>query len=103
MRLYRTSDGYSSRNTTDSRGMYEEAFPKVNDCLFISIEHCYLLCCLIASLQIYMDVLNLSQPCTDGSFQTGSKQHHKQVPGWESATVEFNQAQTPRNWAHSSY
>jgi hypothetical protein len=83
--------------------MYEEAFLKINDCLPTLIKYWHLFCCPIASLQIFMDVPNLSQPCIDGSFQTGSKQHHKQVPGWESATVGFNQAQTPRNWAHSSY
>ena len=73
LRLDRASEGYSSCNTTNSRGMYEEAFLKFNDCLIMWIEYWYLFFRPIASLQILIDVLNLSQPCKDGSFQTGSK------------------------------
>lgn len=73
LRLDRASESYSSCNTTNSRGMYEEAFLKVNDCLIMWIEYWYLFFRPIASLQILIDVLNLSQPCKDGSFQTGSK------------------------------
>ena len=52
LRLDHASEDYSSCNTTNSRGMYEEAFLRVNNCLLICIEHWHLFCYPIASLQI---------------------------------------------------